>query len=589
MRNLKFLFGIIIGIIIARESIAVDLSGDLFSHDPATIIKEGDTYYHFHTSWGIRSATSKDLQHWTETNKLVFSLSPSYTETYPSWTIPYLGDGNLWAPDIIYMNGAYYLYYSCSSFGSPVSAIGVVKSSSLSNPSWEDLGKVVSSSTGSDINAIDPGLFKDDDGKVYMVYGSWSGGIGIVDIDTVTGLATSSVTHLYGGNYLDTEAPAIFKEDGYYYLVVNRGTCCNGLNSSYYIIVGRSTNVKGPYTDFRTLLPNKSGKYVGPGHFSLLRDPCANYVSIHYYNANANGRATLDILKMKMVDGWPELYREFTFDNCNDELRMEAGGNSEACENLNFDLSELNPEPQAMFYSSLAWSDNGAGGSFNDSTLLKPVYSPPGDYTGNINLSLTAVGNDTGMVLKDTVALNLIENNIIIDAGSDEEILQGDYINLADALTPPTASNYTSIKWDDGEAGGKFVNTTALEAIYSPSDDFGGEIILTITANGEGHCINSDSMKLTVTVSIDDLMEENIKIYPNPSKDGSFNIDLTNNPFLPDFISVDIYNYDGRKVYTDKIERNGMIYLNTGLNPGIYQVILKSENTFFHRKKLLVE
>ncbi len=296
---------------------AEDVTGAVFSHDPATIYKDGDTYWHFYTAPGINSSTSKNLKSWSPSGKLVFSLSTSWKETYPSWTSNYLdpnGDGNLWAPDVIYMDSAYYLYYSVSSFGSSKSAIGVVRSPSLNNPSWEELGIVVSSDGSSTaINAIDPGLFRDTDGKIYMVYGSWFGGIGIVEIDSVTGLATTTTTHLYGGSHQSIEAPYLFKEDSIYYLVVNRGLCCRGVNSTYYITVGRSTNVMGPYEGWRTILETE-GKYIGPGHFGLLREDTINYVSTHYYNKNANGYATLGILKMTMVDGWPSLTRDFNFD-----------------------------------------------------------------------------------------------------------------------------------------------------------------------------------------------------------------------------------------------------------------------------------
>ncbi|MBN2167526.1 MAG: family 43 glycosylhydrolase [Marinilabiliaceae bacterium] len=321
--NKALLLIVIVALASINQSFAVDLKGSLFSHDPATLIKDGDNYWHFFTAPGVGAAYSKDMVNWTSSNNHIFQPGSNWKSNYPAWTIPYFGsgetantDGNLWAPDIIYMNGAYYLYYSCSSFGSSYSAIGCVKSTSLNNPNWEDMGKVVSSNSRSDINAIDPGMFKDDDGKVYMVYGSFSGGIGIVEIDTITGLATTQVKHLAGGGSSSYEAPALFKEDGYYYLVINRGACCRGLESTYYIIVGRSTNVNGPYTDYRTLLPNKDGKYIGPGHFSLYRDSCANYVTTHFYNGERNGFAQYDILRMKMLDGWPVLSRNFSFDNC---------------------------------------------------------------------------------------------------------------------------------------------------------------------------------------------------------------------------------------------------------------------------------
>jgi arabinan endo-1,5-alpha-L-arabinosidase len=291
----------------------VDLTGSLSTHDPSRIIKDGSKYYFFSTGNGIVVSSSDNLSSWKTKSNPVFPAG-----TWPGWidaAVPEFA-GHFWAPDIIYMNGAYYLYYSCSSWGSSRSAIGVARSASLNSPDWTDLGMVVSSDGSSTaINAIDPGLFKDDDGKVYMVYGSYFGGIGIVEIDTVEGLATTTVKRIYGGNHQAMEAANLIKEGDTYYLIVNRGTCCNGINSTYYITVGRSDTIVGPFELFRTLLRTED-KYIGPGHFGPLYDSCVTYVSIHYYDRDAGGASKLDILKMTFSDGWPELTRDFTFANC---------------------------------------------------------------------------------------------------------------------------------------------------------------------------------------------------------------------------------------------------------------------------------
>ena len=104
----------------AKNAIAIEITGSVFSHDPATITKDGETYWHFYTAPGIGAAYSKNLTAWTSSNNRIFTPGPSWKSNYPAWTIPFFGsgnnantDGNLWAPDVIYMNGAYYLYYSC--------------------------------------------------------------------------------------------------------------------------------------------------------------------------------------------------------------------------------------------------------------------------------------------------------------------------------------------------------------------------------------------------------------------------------------------------------------------------------------------
>jgi arabinan endo-1,5-alpha-L-arabinosidase len=86
-------------------------------------------------------------------------------------------------------------------------------------------------------------LFRDYDGKVYMSYGSFFGGIGLAEINQSTGKLASSVTHIYGGSHQDIEAPYITRDGDYYYLFVNRGSCYQGANSSYYVQVSRSNSI----------------------------------------------------------------------------------------------------------------------------------------------------------------------------------------------------------------------------------------------------------------------------------------------------------------------------------------------------------
>ncbi len=292
---------------------AATLTGLQNAHDPGTITKDGDTYFNFTTGTGIWYSTSTDLINWQGGPGPVFT-------TYPSWIankIPSFS-GSFWAPDVIHMNGYYYIYYSVSTFGTSSSAIGVARSASLKNPAWTDLGIVVESFGGSsEINAIDPAMYRDHDGKVYMSYGSFFGGIGLVEINQSTGKPAGNVTKIWGGGGQDIEAPYITRDGGYYYLFVNRGACCKGANSTYYVEVQRATSIAGPYSGTRTVLPNVDGKYKGPGHIGVLKQEGCNFTSIHYYDLNDNGNAKLDILRMTYSGGWPALTRNFTdFSGC---------------------------------------------------------------------------------------------------------------------------------------------------------------------------------------------------------------------------------------------------------------------------------
>ena len=287
---------------------AIELAGLKNAHDPGTITKDADTYFNFTTGTGIWYSTSKDLTTWSGGPGPVFT-------TYPAWIknkIPNFS-GSFWAPDVIRMNGYYYLYYSVSTFGTSSSAIGVARTASLKTPNWVDLGIVVESFGGAgEINAIDPAMFRDHDGKVYMSYGSFFGGIGLAEINQSTGKLAGSVSTIFGGGHRDIEAPYITRDGNYYYLWVNRGACCKGSNSTYYVQVQRATNIRGPYTETRTVLPLTDGKYHGPGHIGLLKQDGCQFVSTHYYDRYDNGNAKLDIQRMTYSNGWPVLTRNFS-------------------------------------------------------------------------------------------------------------------------------------------------------------------------------------------------------------------------------------------------------------------------------------
>ncbi|HKX27360.1 MAG TPA: family 43 glycosylhydrolase, partial [Blastocatellia bacterium] len=284
------------------------LQGNINSHDPSGLVKDGDRYYQFTTGDGIYSAYSTDLISWTSAPDRVFPIG-----TWPAWinTVVPGFRGNFWAPDVIQINGRWYVYYACSTFGSSRSAIGVATSASLAGP-WEDLGMVVSSTSRGDVNAIDPGLFQDHSGRVYLTYGSFSGGIAVTEIDPLTAKLKSDaqIVRVAGGGGADYEAPYLTREGPYYYLFVNRGFCCRGSNSSYYVQVGRSLTPFGPYEGWRTVL-SSSGRYIGPGHVGIMHENGVHYVSMHYYDAEDGGAPKLDILTLKYAGGWPSLTRDW--------------------------------------------------------------------------------------------------------------------------------------------------------------------------------------------------------------------------------------------------------------------------------------
>jgi arabinan endo-1,5-alpha-L-arabinosidase len=290
------------------------LTGDTFIHDPSTIVPDGGKYYIFGTKLGIETKFSSDLIDWTE-GKPVFAAPPEWTTN----RVPEF-KGHFWAPDVIHINGKYYLYFAVSTMGKQLSAIGLATSPTLdqsaTNYAWTDCGPVITSRPGMPFNTIDPSVFLDRDGKLWLAFGSYWQGIYLTELDPKTGLRPDDAPlHRLAWND-SIEATCLTRHDDYYYLFVNWGSCCQGTNSTYEIRVGRSKVITGPYLDRDgkdlvakggSLFLKVQGKYFGPGHVGILRAKDADWFSYHYYDAETQGKSRLAIGHLRWTaDGWPE-------------------------------------------------------------------------------------------------------------------------------------------------------------------------------------------------------------------------------------------------------------------------------------------
>ena len=204
----------------------------------------------------------------------------------------YSVDGNMWAPDVIYNKkmGKWCMYLSINGDGW-YSSIIMLTADNITGPYRYQAPVVMSGfrsgdsykSTDLEIvlgeqaslpsryapsdnygnhwpNAIDPCVFYDEDGKLWMSYGSWSGGIFMLELDEETGLRDYDVTYaenetsdpyfgkkIAGGHYVSGEASYIEYIGGYYFLFMTYG----GLEAAggYQMRVFRSLNPDGPYVD----------------------------------------------------------------------------------------------------------------------------------------------------------------------------------------------------------------------------------------------------------------------------------------------------------------------------------------------------
>ncbi|HEX8462721.1 MAG TPA: arabinan endo-1,5-alpha-L-arabinosidase [Segetibacter sp.] len=296
------------------------------AHDPV-MIKQDSMYYMFCTGFGITVYSSKDMKNWKR-EKAVFDKAPE-------WAVKDIRGfkGHVWAPDISYHNGQYYLYYAVSSFGKNTSAIGLVTNKTLDNTSpdfkWQDQGKIVQSVPGRDMwNAIDPNLIIDDNNTPYLAFGSFWEGMKLVKLTqdlravaqpeewfTIAKRQRNfALPDSVAGNAA-IEAPFIFKKDKYYYLFVSWDYCCRAEKSDYKVVVGRSETATGPYLDKTGKAMSQGGgsivvqgdnkNWFGAGHNSAYTFDGKDYIVYHGYDAKDKGRSKLIIEELLWQDGWP--------------------------------------------------------------------------------------------------------------------------------------------------------------------------------------------------------------------------------------------------------------------------------------------
>ncbi|ATB39002.1 arabinan endo-1,5-alpha-L-arabinosidase [Cystobacter fuscus] len=283
-----------------------ELTGERISHDP-TLIKEGSTWYEFHTGQGIQVRRSDNGTQWY-TVPQIFLNPPSWWSSH----VPNQTRNDVWAPDVQLYNGRVWLYYSISSFGSNTSAIGLVSATSVGAGSWRDDGLVIRTTSANNYNAIDPNLVIDASGNPWLAFGSFWSGLKLTRLDKNTMKPTGSLYSI-ASRANGIEGASITYRNGYYYLFASIDACCRGVDSTYKIVYGRSTSITGPYLDKNgvsmmsgggTVLDAGNTVWKGPGGQDIYND---NVIARHAYDATDNGAPKLLINDLRWdSSGWPQ-------------------------------------------------------------------------------------------------------------------------------------------------------------------------------------------------------------------------------------------------------------------------------------------
>ena len=241
-------------------------------------------------------------------------------QTQPAWH----NGSRLWAPDIRYVNGRYYVYYSVPGRNT----VGLATAPTPTGP-WTDAGQVLPTPSGCPTGNIDQALFTDTDGTRYLYWGSYD----VVCVARTNADATrikGTVTQVARGRRM--EGAFVVKRSGHYYLFYSDGGCCDGAFSGYQVKVGRSTSPTGPFTDDENVdlmaLTSKGAivagangnRWIGPGHNGLQTDLAGqDWLVYHGIPSNnpdlrpaSNGtlrltRRPMLIDRLDWINGWPVL------------------------------------------------------------------------------------------------------------------------------------------------------------------------------------------------------------------------------------------------------------------------------------------
>ena len=274
-------------------------TGAPYIHDPSTIAECNGKYYTFGTGGG--GLISDDG--W-------------------SWHGGAERPGGGAAPDVLKIGDRYLCIYGATGGGLGGGHNGRIltmwnKTLDPKSPDfkWTKAVEVCSSDGMEDQDAIDPSLLLDPTtGRLWVSYGTYFGTIRLIELDPKTGFRMK-------GNKekdiaIDCEATDLIYRDGWYYLLGTHGTCCDGVNSTYNIVVGRSRNVEGPYVDnvgrdmFHgggRMVIAAGDRKTGPGHFGrTVIDEGVEIMSCHYEaDFDRSGRSVLGIRPLLWKNGWP--------------------------------------------------------------------------------------------------------------------------------------------------------------------------------------------------------------------------------------------------------------------------------------------
>lgn len=293
---------------------AIEPQGDTAAHDP-TLLIQGERWFVFTTGRGLQRLESDDA------GKTWQRLAPVFSEA-PAWwadAVPAHKGLDVWAPKLFVHRGRFWALYSISTFGKNRSAIGLLSADKPDSNAWRDEGLIVQSTADDNFNAIDPDLFVDADGKLWLTYGSFWGGVRVTELNPDT-LRPVGETRFIARRKGGIEAPTVVRHGDWVYLFASFDLCCRGMDSTYNIRVGRARSIAGPFLDREgrdmldgggTLVLAGGTRFKGTGHQDVVLGASGDWLVHHAYDAEHGGKPQLRIKRLSWsADSWPVVAQE---------------------------------------------------------------------------------------------------------------------------------------------------------------------------------------------------------------------------------------------------------------------------------------
>jgi beta-xylosidase len=242
---------------------------------------------------GLDAFSSPDLVHWTK-HESVLSVKNVAWAAYA-----------IWAPSAIHLNGKYYLFFAASDIQKTDTfdgGIGVAVSDKPGGPFVDAIGKPLIGKFQHGAQPIDPMVYQDDDGSIYVYYGGQG--------HCVVAKLSNDLKHVIpmpdGELYKEitpehyVEGPFMIKRNGTYYFMWSEG---DWGGSDYGVACARSGSPMGPFTRAGKILQTDPAIAKGPGHHSVLHIPNTDdwYIVYHRHPLLSRGISKRVMAVDKMV------------------------------------------------------------------------------------------------------------------------------------------------------------------------------------------------------------------------------------------------------------------------------------------------